>query len=162
MSSAHPPKALHIASGDLWAGAEVQMYTLVTSLLALGTSITVILLNHGTLEYRLRNAGIDVVVLDETKLSGFRILLELIRVIRQKRPNVIHTHRHKENILGSISALVTGNIPSLRTVHGVRKQPHFRDIPQRIINLLNRLTGCFLQKRIIAVSEDLASILAPW
>lgn len=160
MKTARPLKVLHIASGDLWAGAEVQMYTLVTSLQGPGASIAVVLLNHGTLEKKLRHAGVDVVVLDETKFCGFRILLKLIRVVRQKRPDVIHTHRHKENILGSISALVNGNIPTLRTVHGVRKHPRFFDVPQRIINLLNRLTGCFLQKRIISVSEDLASILA--
>jgi len=44
-------KILHIASGDLWAGAEAQLFTLASHLKTLdNTSIYVILLNHGTLE----------------------------------------------------------------------------------------------------------------
>jgi len=137
------------------------MYTLVTSLCALGATVCVIVLNHGTLEQKLRHAGIDVVVLDETKLNGFRILLKLIRVIREQRPDVIHTHRHKENILGSFAALATGNIPTLRTVHGMReKRPPALHLSKWAIFILNWITGRFLQKRIISVSEELATNLA--
>ncbi len=69
-------------------------------------NINVVLLNHGTLEQKLLNNGINVIVLDESKLNGFQILLQLISTIRKIKPDVIHTHRVKENILGSISALV--------------------------------------------------------
>jgi glycosyltransferase involved in cell wall biosynthesis len=139
----------------------VQLYTLVTALRDLGVNIGVIVLNHGSLEQKLRQAGIDVVVLDETELNGFRILLKLIRILREQRPDVIHTHRHKENILGSFAALAAGNIPSLRTVHA---RPRYRGpllhIPKRITYLLNWVTGRFLQDRIVSVSEGLAEILA--
>lgn len=161
LSRIHTPKILHIASGDLWAGAEVQLYTLATSLHALGVNIGIVILNHGTLEQKLRQAGIDVVVLDETKLNGFRILLQLIRIIREQRPDVIHTHRLKENILGSFAALAVGNIPSLRTVHArPRYRGPFLHIPKRITYFLNWVTGRFLQDRIVTVSEELAEILA--
>jgi glycosyltransferase involved in cell wall biosynthesis len=124
-------------------------------------TVGVVVLNHGTLEQKLRHAGIDVVVLDETQLNGFRILLKLIRIIREQKPDVIHTHRHKENILGSFAALAAGNIPSLRTVHGIlEKRPPFLHIPKRIIYFLDWVTGRFLQNRIISVSEELAAILA--
>ncbi len=152
---------LHIASGDLWAGAEVQLYTLARSLRDLGVNLGVVVLNHGTLEQKLRDAGIDVVILDETKLNGFRIFLQLVRIIRERRPDVIHTHRHKENILGSLAALAAGNIPSLRTVHGVlEKRPPFLHLPKRFIYFFDWFSGRFLQKRIISVSEELAEILA--
>ncbi len=137
------------------------MYTLVTSLCALGVTVGVVVLNHGTLEQKLRDAGIDVVVLDETKLNGLRILINLVRVIRERRPDVIHTHRLKENILGSFAALAAGNIPSLRTVHArPRYRAPFLHIPKRTVYFLNRVTGRFLQDRIISVSKELASILA--
>ena len=155
------PRILHIASGDLWAGAEVQLYTLVTSLCAQGVAVSVVALNYGTLEQKLRHAGIDVIILDETKMNGLRILLKLIRVMREQRPDVIHTHRLKENILGSFATLVAGNIPSLRTAHGaVEKRPPFLHIPKQIIYFLDWVTGRFLQKRIISVSEELAVKLA--
>ena len=159
MLSNNNPRILHIASGDLWAGAEVQMYTLVKSLSGLGVKICAVILNEGLLTEKLRLAGINVIVLDETKLNGFRIFVKLIQIIREQRPDIIHTHRIKENILGGVAGLVAGKVPSVRTVHGVLPRPPKFHIPKQIFYFLNRFTGCFIQSRIISVSEKLAEIL---
>ena len=51
-------KVCHIASGDLWAGAEVQIFNLVTSQYYRENVETVcILLNGGELEKRLREVN---------------------------------------------------------------------------------------------------------
>lgn len=161
MEDSRQLKALHIASGDLWAGAEVQLFTLVNELHSMpGITVEVILLNHGKLEQQLRNIGINVTVFDETQYNGIKILFYLINAIRKISPDVIHTHRIKENILGSIAAYLAGNIPSLRTVHGAPEhKPARHNIPKRLILLLDKYCGHLLQKRIIAVSDDLAEIL---
>ena len=110
---------LHIVSGDLWAGAEVQLYTLAkTQQLDHRTRVSVITLNPGRLELNLRDCGIDVTVVDESHYNGLQILVKLGNTIKDKRPDVVHTHRIKENILGSIAALLNGNVPSMRTAHG--------------------------------------------
>ena len=50
---------LHIASGDLWAGAEVMLYTLTKTLhKELKTRVSVVLFNHGVLEQKLRDCGV--------------------------------------------------------------------------------------------------------
>ena len=73
-------RVTHIASGDLWAGVEVQLYTLVKSLNRLPEiQSSVILLNHGTLEQKLKELGIEVQILDETKLSGWKIYRRLAK-----------------------------------------------------------------------------------
>ena len=152
------PRILHIASGDLWAGAEVQLFTLAKTLHAgLGVPVSVVLLNHGRLEQQLRDTGIDVIVLDESKLNGIQILFRLIQVIREQSPDVIHTHRQKENILGSVAAALSGKVPSLRTSHGASEHtPPWWKIHKRIFHALDWFCGRFLQKRIIAVSDELA------
>jgi len=154
-------KVLHIASGDNWAGAEVQLYTLVRTLNTdTNISVVVVLLNHGALERKLSTAGIKVIVIDEVKLGGLQILYRLIHTIREQSPHIVHTHRYKENILGSIAALLAGSIPSLRTVHGdVEQSPQLLRTSQRIVRFIDRLCGRLIQQRIIAVSEDLAAIL---
>ena len=161
MNEACPIHVLHIVSGDLWAGAEVQLFVLAKSLhTRMGARVSVVVLNHGTLEQQLRKAGVQVIVLDESKLNGFQILRQLVRTVREIKPDVIHTHRIKENILGSIAARLSGNIPSLRTAHGAPEhRPAWHQLPKRLILLLDRFCGRFLQRRIIAVSEDLARIL---
>jgi len=157
-----PVNILHIVSGDLWAGAEVQFFTLAKTLGKHSEAIlNVILLNHGTLEQKLIEHGINVIVIDENNFNSIRVLLKLISTIKKIQPDIIHTHRVKENILGSISALVNGNIPSLRTAHGAAEhKPAWYQIPKRLILYLDLLCGRFLQKKIVAVSEDLAKILA--
>ena len=103
------PQSLHIASGDLWAGAEVQLYTLVKALKQkLNVPVSVILLNHGVLENKLQQAGINVTVIDESKINSGKILRYLYTAIKSLQPDVIHTHRVKENILGGIAARACG------------------------------------------------------
>jgi glycosyltransferase involved in cell wall biosynthesis len=161
MTKTCPVHVLHIASGDLWAGAEAQVYTLARTVHALGGArVSVVVLNHGTLEQRLRNSGIPVSVLDESGLNGFQIFWRLIRTIREIRPDVIHTHRIKENILGSIAAHLCGNIPSLRTAHGAPEhRPAWYLFHKHLLQFADRICGRWIQGRIIAVSEDLARIL---
>ena len=162
MKSHVPPiKVTHIASGDLWAGAEVQLFTLAKTLHQFeNVTVRVILLNHGELEKRLHEQGILVDVLDETSLNGIQILFRLIKLLRQHRPDVVHTHRIKENILGGLSAKFAGNIPSLRTAHGAPEhQPGWRKPHKQILYLLDWFVGRFVQSKIVAVSDDLAEIL---
>lgn len=152
---------MHIVSGDLWAGAEVQLFALASvQHQRSGMEVSVVIFNAGRLERDLRNAGINVVVLDETQLSSIGLMLKLIRIIHDLAPDIIHTHRTKENILGSIAAVLNGK-PSIRTAHGAAEHAApLLDIPKRIIRFLDRACGRFLQKKVIAVSGDLAGILA--
>lgn len=161
MAGASQIKVLHIASGDLWAGAEAQLLTVATALQNIpSVNVSVVLLNYGNLEQKLRDAGVEVSVIDESELNGFQILRQLTNKIRKIKPDVIHTHRSKENILGSIAARLCGNIPSLRTAHGASEhRPPWYHIPKRLIIFMDWFCGCYLQHKIIAVSEDLAGIL---
>jgi len=157
----NPIKVLHISSGDLWAGAEVQLFTLAKSLANnTNTKVDIILFNHGRLEHELLDNNINVTVIDEAKLNGLQILRQIIHTIKVIHPDVIHTHRTKENILGSTAALLAGNIPTLRTAHGAPEhKPPRHKIAKHIVRHLNWFCGYFLQKNIIAVSDDLAGIL---
>ena len=155
-------KVTHIASGDLWAGAEVQLLTLAQALQSTSDVIVeVILLNHGRLEKELRANGINTTIIDETRLNSVTILLQMVKTLRKTTPDIIHTHRLKENSLGSIASKICGNIPSIRTSDGAPVHlPAFYNLPKRLILLMNKFCGRYLQQKIIAVSDDLAEILA--
>src|SRR5690625_4675640 len=108
-------KVLHIASGDLWAGAEVQVCNLACAQHQQGVQVEVILFNPGELEARLRQAGVSVAVYNERRYSALALSWRLLRHMQRSRPDVVHTHRHKENVLGSaVARLVSAS--SLRTV----------------------------------------------
>lgn len=160
MTIARKLHVTHIASGDLWAGAEVQLYTLCKALSKLNkVSVSVILLNHGTLEQKLKECKIPVTVLDETKLNSLQIGWLIFKQLRQQRPDIVHTHRLKENILGSMAAKMV-QIPSLRTVHGAPEHaPSWLRPHKRLFYVLDWLIGRFLQSSIIAVSDELKALL---
>lgn len=154
-------RVLHIISGDLWAGAEVQACTLITTLHK-NCDIYVVLMNHGELEQRLTQAGISVHIIDEQKNSGFAIFLQLTKLIKLFMPDIIHTHRQKENILGSFANLATHlwpsrRIKSLRTTHGAPE--HRATGIKKLILWLDRFCGNYLQDAIISVSNDLTQQL---
>jgi L-malate glycosyltransferase len=156
----HALRVLHIASGDLWAGAEVQAFTLISHLARIpNTQVATVLMNEGTLAHRLRLAGVPVYLLDESKAAPPWILARLCAILRTWRPDVIHTHREKENILGSVANRLCRNVPSVRTVHGGREDAGvagWKGARRRAVRALDRWCGRVLQQRVIAVSRELA------
>lgn len=157
----HPLRILHIASGDLWAGAEVAIFHLACGLSAIpDVKIEIALLNEGELAARLRSANISVHVFNEQRHGIFSLLLQVRTLIQQLQPQIVHTHRGKEHLLGALAAaLVPGRI-SLRTVHGsaetiAGRHPGLRDV---IRQKLDRFIAGF-QRCAIAVSAPLAAEL---
>ena len=151
----------HIASGDLWAGAEVQLYTLCTTLNYFNdVKVSVVLFNHGTLENKLRKSGIHVEVIDESKFNALLIFSRLVKTLKRLNPNIVHTHRVKENILGSLASQFVGLKPSIRTVHGAPEhRPSFRKPHKCLLLFLDWFCARYLQSAIVAVSEDLEHLL---
>lgn len=153
-------RVLHIASGDLWAGAEVQAFTLISHLARIqNTEVAAILMNEGTLADKLRLTGVPVYMLDERRVPSPGILAHICRILRTWRPDVIHTHREKENILGSLAnRLCCWNVPSVRTVHGGREDSDlmgWKGRRRRAVHALDRWCGRVLQERVIAVTREL-------
>lgn len=155
-------RVMHVISGDLWAGAEVQAFTLLKYLQP-SVSLHVVLMNEGELASRLRALNMDVRVLPESQLSTFAIFKSLIGIIQEIKPHIVHTHRQKENILGGLANLIAfpfsrARAHSLRTAHGAPEaSPKGK---QKIQVWLDAWVGRHLQSAVIAVSEDLAKKLS--
>src|SRR4051812_46269935 len=95
----------HLASGDLWAGAENQLYNMVLAMHSTGdVDIDVILLNEGLLADRLRQAGVALTVFFESQLGFLQLIARIRHHLAARRTHILHTHRYKENVLGAIAA----------------------------------------------------------
>lgn len=153
-------RVLHIASGDLWAGAEVQAFTLITHLARIpNINVAAVLMNEGALASKLRSAGVQVYMLDERKLASPWIFGRLCAILRTWQPDVVHTHREKENILGSLANRLWRNVPSVRTIHGGREElgvTGWKGTRRRAVHALDRWCGRVLQQRVIAVTRELS------
>jgi glycosyltransferase involved in cell wall biosynthesis len=155
-------RIVHIASGDLWGGAETQLYSLCEESKQLrNLELTVVLFNYGLLETRLREGGIPVEVFDEQSYSSINIFWKILSYLRRTKPEIVHTHGQKANVLGSVATLGAPAAISVRTVHGASE---FRVSPWQVhkhsFRVMDRLCGRYLQERLVAVTESLADELA--
>jgi len=138
---------LQIASGDLWAGAENQIWQLSRALVDLGVDVRALLLNEGELGRRLRDAGISVVVLDERHFGFPALLRRAVAEFRRIRPVVVHSHRGKDMALVSIGAWAMG-CAHVRTLHGAAEFQR-RTLRSRLAGALES----FSYRRLDAVVE---------
>jgi glycosyltransferase involved in cell wall biosynthesis len=124
-SNASPDKAIlicHIAIGDLWAGAEVQLKVLLSKLVRrTEMNLSVILFNEGRLEKEIDALGIPVRVFPENGWGCGKIFLELVREFKKSNIRIIHTHKYKDTILAAPAAKLCGIPHVVRTVHGLRE-----------------------------------------
>jgi glycosyltransferase involved in cell wall biosynthesis len=154
----------HLISGDLWAGAEVQTFTLLESLAGEGNiNLSVIVLNEGTLADKLKRRNIDTIVIDETKNDFVQIHNKLKSLLIDKSPDILHTHRYKENILGARLKKRCRIKFLCQTVHGLTES--FTGSRRLKMDFYSRLNQYYTKRyfdRIIAVSEDIKGQLAEY
>jgi len=151
------PRVLHVASGDLWAGAEVQIFNLLCELRRRGdVELAAILLNEGELAARLRAAGVRVWVEPERELGFFALAARVIARAKQFRATVIHSHRLKENLLASLAALACRGAVAIRTVHGITEYaaPWYRP-DRRLLRWLDGFSARHIHRRVVVVSRQL-------
>ncbi len=150
------PRVCHIASGDVWGGLEAVVLSLLRAQQAAGAwAPALIVLNDGRLAGEARQLGIEVLVVDEAA-RGFRTLLgDVGNALARLRPQVVHTHRYKENLLSFLLARRYG-ARCVVTVHGF-EPPAGRlarlklELRERMLHRLGRIAGA----RSVAVSEEL-------
>jgi glycosyltransferase involved in cell wall biosynthesis len=153
-------RILHIISGDLWAGAEAMAFNLLCHLKTYDDlDISVILLNNAKLAEALSASGIATCVIDEHRNPFPAIAKQVRNNVKHDPPNLIHSHRYKENSLSFLGSLFAKGIKLVSTQHGL---PEFHDgnasTRARIISKLNfvMLARFFTT---VAVSEDIRKTL---
>jgi glycosyltransferase involved in cell wall biosynthesis len=156
-----PIKICHLAMGDGWAGAEVQLAILLASLAKMPDfEISAVLFNEGRLARELRALGIKTKVISESEYNSFSVVKQLIDYFRQHEFDILHTHKYKDNILGALSSIYRGTRRRVRTVHGL-PEPFvgFQAVKISGYQVADNWVNRWLVDRILAVSLDLRSHL---
>lgn len=147
-------------SGDLWAGAERMCLRLLSGLRGIeGIELSAILMNEGMLAREIRKLDIAIEIVDETRLDFFRSVGRMREIVGKFRPDILHTHRLKENILGFLSAgTARRRIPLVCTQHGM-DEPQSR-LKWRLLSGVNRHVLSRYFRYVVAVSEDMGGTLS--
>lgn len=147
-------KVLHIISGDIWAGAEVQASGLVVALSRQHTiDQKVVTFNDGTLARLLRQRGVSVEIVRESGTRLPSLVGACRRIIENFQPDITHAHGFKENLVGGIASRLK-RIKVVRTHHG----KGMIGVARRY-NVVERMNARFLSDALIVVSCDLEEFL---
>ena len=144
----HEPIALHILSGDLWAGKEYQVVALLSGAAELGQQLSVLLFNEGETAKRCRATGVNVSVVDERQ--GFLALISAAKKLPP--PGVIFAHGYKEAVVG---LLLSWKVRAkLVTVHHGRAED-LSAIFARLYHRLHLAVSRYFSAKVVFVSEEL-------
>ncbi len=152
-----PPLAVcHLVSGDLWAGAEVQVAGLLRCLAKRSDlRLSAVVLNPGRLADELEAAGVTLKVIPETEVGFLGIASQVRAFLDGRGVRILHSHRYKENLL---AAWLRRRFPEtfvVRTQHGLPEPFRgLRGARHRLISEADRLAARRAD-RIIAVTEDI-------
>lgn len=155
-------RVCQIISGDQWAGAEVMNYRLLKELKKYGDiELSSILLNEGRVAEEIREAGIPVAVVDEAKTNTFGLIGKVNSAVKGFLPDIVHSHRLKENVLAYQASGFSGNVRLVCTQHGM-PEPLDSKLSKAKRFLLSKYHRRILDRhfhRIVAVSEDMRRYL---
>ena len=152
----------HIASGDLWAGAEVQVFHLLNGLAQSGKfRPCAVLLNRGKLADRLEQLSIETLVVEEQLHSIWTIRARVRDFIQKQQVSILHSHRYKENIIASSIATAKPLKALVQTVHGIPEpQAGLKKAKMSVYQQLNRAVSRAKFSAIVAVSKEIEAKLA--
>jgi len=148
--------------GDLWAGAEVQLLSLMRYLVRLpGFEWSVILFNEGRLAEELRKLRVSLTVIPEQRFSTIGIAYRLAKTLLKIRPDVVHTHKYKDSLIGTLVAKAMGIPHVVRIVHGLPEPfKGLRNAKMAGYTTADRFITRWLVDRVLTVSSDIEKVLA--
>jgi glycosyltransferase involved in cell wall biosynthesis len=83
-------------------------------------------------------------------------LIELRRLFRRLRPDIVHTHNPKPGLYGRLAARTTGVPGVVNTVHGLYASPEDHVVTRSVVYALERLASLCSGAELVQNAEDLA------
>ncbi len=91
-------------------------------------------------------------------LADLRAARELWRVLREERPDVLHTHNPKPGLYGRIVGRLAGVPIVVNTVHGLYAAPDDRLAKRVLVYVLEAVAARFSDAELVQNPEDLARL----
>ncbi len=151
----------HLVSGDLWAGAEVVVGNLLRGLTAFPElRLSAVCLNDGRLASEIRKLSIPVYVISEKKRSFLGLMAGVKQALNQERPQILHSHRYKENILAHCSSYRNPRIRRITTQHGMpESSPTELGLSRLLVLRYNAALLARVFHAVVAVSHEMQRTL---
>lgn len=116
-------KILHLVNTLSVGGAELHLLTLCRHLKRLGVKLVVAYLKEGRGSRSLRSdfeaEGIRVLSPHSKQPWDGRYLMRAMKLVKNERPDLVHTHLPRADLVGFISRWLVPSVPWVCSVHGI-------------------------------------------
>lgn len=148
-------KIVHIISNLSLGGAQTLLFDIVNNLrLKEDTEVTVITLDSGEFVKKFKEAGINVIDLNEEGLVNVKIFFKLKKVLKELNPDIVHTHLLKADFYGRMAAKHAGVPVIYSTCHNYSSHHKGADIDKTsVFDLIDNFVIRYTKSNLIAISE---------
>lgn len=151
-------KVLLVITKSNWGGAQRYVFDLAANLPSERFDVAVAYGQPGLLAEKLHAAGIkthDIRALQRDVSFGadLKSFLELYRLFKKERPDVVHLNSSKAGGIGTLAARLARVKRIVFTIHGLPEDEARGTLQKALIRAATRLT-CMLAHAVIAVSKE--------
>lgn len=163
MSSQQKIKILEVITKSNFGGAQKYVFELSNGLIKKGFDVVVAFGGDGILKEKLDKKGVRTITINSLQrnisiIKDIKTLFELIKIIKQEKPDIVHLNSSKIGALGSIATRFFSKSKSVFTIHGLAFKEN-RNIFSKIIILKIYWLTILLSNKSIAVSEQVKNDL---
>lgn len=158
MESEEKQKILYLITKSSWGGAGRYVYDLATSLPKEDFEVIVALGGSGELKNKLEKQNIHTVTIptlqrDVALWDELKAFLNLIKIIRKEKPDILHTNSSKAGALGALAGRIACTPKIIFTAHGWAFNEERSFLSRTAITFLHWLT-VILSHKTVAVSHQ--------
>jgi len=155
------PKVVHLTTTDMsldWLLAPQLQAFAAAGFEVVGMSAAGPHLPHLT-ELGIRHVPVPSLTRTPSPAADVRALLELRRLLRDERPDVLHTHNPKPGVLGRIAGRLARVPVVVNTQHGLYAQPTDRLRRRLPVYALERIAAAFGHHELVQNPEDVTTLV---
>ena len=130
-------RVTHIIGGGEFGGAEEHILQLLEVLKEHNITPHVICFYDSLFAKRLRERNIEVDVLAYGRFD-FTLYFGLVKLLKEKQPNIVHTHGVKANFFGRLAAKKANISPVVTTVHSLLKFDYEHPVARFVVRWLKK------------------------
>ncbi len=159
----------HIITRMIIGGAQENTLLTVEGLMRRGYDVDLItgppIGPEGSLLDRCYENGVNVIQVDELRrnlnpFADIKALLALVKILKENKYDIVHTHSSKAGILGRVAAKLAGVPVIIHTIHGLPFHEYEKKTLNIIYKLLESRAASFTGKIIVVCPEMMNKAVA--
>lgn len=153
-------KVLYVITKSNFGGAQRYIFDIATSIKKNGYDVAVALGGNGIFYKKLKSVGVQTITIpflerDVNIFSELKVFLNLLKILKSERPDVVHLNSSKIGGLGAFACRIAKIKKIVFTAHGWAYKEDRNVISKKVMWFFSWLTVILSHKTIVVSQDDL-------